>query len=510
MTWLGTLASPEFRRRGVVRTADFSYNRDGGNLSWEGTMSMSSHLLKRAVELWKSGQKLQARKVFETIVHNDRQNESAWIWYIYSLETEAEKIASLETFLSIFPQHALGRKALATLKAQEAGQVREQNNILVQMKKIRPVQKASVTHVSQIRPDHKKGASVAPWIFLFSGLCILLLSTITLFIRYNSLRSENQRLEARNQIIVQNFEQLNRNYASLESEHRGLSDQYNSLVGQYESLNESYSRLQGNYENLMNEHSILQNNYDALFSEHNQLINRYNALAGDYNLLNNIAIKPPYIVVHDRMVDTTFYDLDGQLITWTTPFAGLEYGIEHGSYMRGLIVDDEWKTTLVHTTDGEPLWIRDFSVFVTPTTFQKVVPQLYEESTSAYQFIYQMWYMIGQLSSYATEDTETPRYSLETLLAGGGDCEDLSILLASLIQAAPVDWYVDLVYVDSTNLNNPQEPDHVVVYIDTGQETYIVETTSDQYMLPYTDGITGWLADDLNSFDLNHYPVSLH
>jgi hypothetical protein len=107
--------------------------------------------------------------------------------------------------------------------------------------------------------------------------------------------------------------------------------------------------------------------------------------------------------------------------------------------------------------------------------------------------------MIGQLANYASEDTETPRYSLETLLAGGGDCEDLSILLASMIKAAPVDWYVDLVYIDSVNINNPQEPDHVVVYVDTGRESFILEATNDQTMLPYTSGVTGWLARDLHN-----------
>jgi FtsZ-binding cell division protein ZapB len=350
--------------------------------------------------------------------------------------------------LRIFPKHAIGRRALTTLKAKEAQQAGAQNNILAKIEKSKPVQQSSVVPMSRIPVNNKKGSGFVPWLLVFSGLCILLMSTIMLFRRYNSLRSENQRLVSSNQIITQNFEQLSRNYASLEAEHIGLSDQYNALVGQYESLNDSYSTLQGNYDSLRNEHSILRDNYDTLFSEHNQLIEEYNALAGDYNLLNDIAVRPPYIVVHDRMVDTTFYDIDGQLITWTTPFAGLEYGIEHGSYMRGLIVDDEWKTTLVHTKDGEPVWIRDFSLFVTPATFEKVVPQLYAESSSAHQFIYQIWYMIGQLSSYASEDTETPRYSLETLLAGGGDCEDLSILFASLIQAAPVNWYVDLVYVD--------------------------------------------------------------
>ena len=104
--------------------------------------------------------------------------------------------------------------------------------------------------------------------------------------------------------------------------------------------------------------------------------------------------------------------------------------------------------------------------------------------------------MIGQLAHYADEDLETPRFSLETLLAGG-------------VQAAPVDWYVDLVYVDSDNINNPQIPDHVVVYMNTGQETFIVETTSNQTMLPYGNGVTGWLARQLDSADDQIYPVYL-
>jgi hypothetical protein len=49
----------------------------------------------------------------------------------------------------------------------------------------------------------------------------------------------------------------------------------------------------------------------------------------------------------------------------------------------------------------------------------------------------------------------------------------------------------------------------MLLYIDAGRDLYR-ETTSNQYILPYTDGITGWLAGDLNSFDLNHYPAYLH
>jgi hypothetical protein len=275
-----------------------------------------------------------------------------------------------------------------------------------------------------------------------------------------------------------------------------LVEEYNGLVNQYNTLN--------------NEYSILRGNYDSLYAEHTQLIDRYNTLVGDYNFLNDIAIKPPYIVVHDRMVDATFYDTDGQLVTWSTPFAGLEHDIELGSFMRSLIVDGGWETTLVYNNAKDPLLVRDFSTFVTPDAFQDVIPEIYQSSPSPYDFIYRLWYMIGQLSHYTGEIEETPRYPLETLLAGGGDCEDLSILLASMIKAAPVDWYVDLVYVDSENINDPISPDHVVVFVNTGYETFIVETTSDQVMQPYTEGVTGWLVGNFNLSSESRYPVWLY
>ena len=77
-------------------------------------MSMSSHLLKRAIALWKSGEKTQARKIVETILYNDRENERAWVSYIFTRETNGEKIAALESFLDIFPaMQSPGRRLLA-------------------------------------------------------------------------------------------------------------------------------------------------------------------------------------------------------------------------------------------------------------------------------------------------------------------------------------------------------------------------------------------------------------
>ena len=474
-------------------------------------MSMSSHLLGRATKLWKIGQKTQAHKIFEAIIYNDRCNESAWVWYIYTLETDKEKIAALENFLTIFPQHATGRKALANLKEEEKQSAFSKLPREIIQKKTESIPQVKLVPSLVVQPVQKPHSTSLPWLLVVFGLCLLLASSTAFISSYSSLQAQYKSIITNRELISRSFEQLGRSYEALKSENINLANQYNSLTGQYNSLSNEYSTLINQYDSLNSEHSILLGNYDSLFTEHNQLIEKYNTLSGDYRSLDAIALKPPYIFIHDRIVETTFYDTDGRLIKWSTPFSGLEYSIEKGNSTRQKMMDQGWYTTEIYTKTGTKLGIRDFSIFITPGPFDQVMPAIYNSSTSTYDFVFRTWNLIGQLSNYASEDTETPRYPYETLLAGGGDCEDLSILFASLIQAAPVNWYVDLVYVDSDNILNPAKHNHVLVYIDTGQETFLVETTSDQVMLPYSEGVVGWLASNLESLSKdNYFPVYLH
>jgi hypothetical protein len=71
-------------------------------------------------------------------------------------------------------------------------------------------------------------------------------------------------------------------------------------------------------------------------------------------------------------------------------------------------------------------------------------------------------------------------------LLGGGDCEDTAILAASILDAMPTDWKVQLVYMDADNPQDPQTINHVLVYVDTGEYQTYIETTSNQQMTPYT------------------------
>ena len=144
------------------------------------------------------------------------------------------------------------------------------------------------------------------------------------------------------------------------------------------------------------------------------------------------------------------------------------------------------------TTDaGETLVVLDYTKLVDSRVFAQVIPELYYESDSAEAFLHEVWGIATQLSLYSSEIEETPRYPLETFLAGGGDCEDTSILLASMIKSAPADWKVDLVYMDSDSPWSPEKANHVIVYVDTGLEDYFIETTNSQVMEPY-DWVRGW------------------
>lgn len=140
---------------------------------------------------------------------------------------------------------------------------------------------------------------------------------------------------------------------------------------------------------------------------------------------------------------------------------------------------------------GRDFVVMDFRPYVDESNFKNVMRDMYNDYSNDEDFIYDLWYMIAQLTTYSTEIEETPKYPLETLLSGGGDCEDTSILMASLLKAVPRNWDVELVYLDADNPEDPREVNHVVVYVNTGSESFFIETTSDVEMNPYEE-IEGW------------------
>jgi hypothetical protein len=457
-------------------------------------MSMSSHLTKRGIALWKSGKKTEARKIFETIIHNDKANETAWVWYIYALETNAEKIAALTNFLTIFPQHTTARRALVSLQEDELNIASKRSATSGQSLGASPP--IRMVAVQKSLPGRKSESGRLPQLLLALGVCMLLFSSIVFIVRYNTLQTQYQKLEANKQLISQNLDRATVDNRALRTENLDLSSKYSSLMSRYDSLSSEHSTLLAQYSELDNRYTVLSGEYDTLSVAHVNLKNSYDELQAEYNntvdsydAFREIAIAPPYIYTRERNVHLVFRKLDGSLLHWTISSDWLEYHLRLGDQQRKKLAFD---LKLYNDLTDETYHVVDDRKFVDASPFTNLMTDLYQQSPNDHAFINEVWNIVAQLTAYTTEMGETPRFPMETLLSGGGDCEDHAILFASMILASPLPGNVEFIYMDAENPTQPQTMNHVIVNIETANESYLVEATSKYSMNPYSDGVTGW------------------
>ena len=163
------------------------------------------------------------------------------------------------------------------------------------------------------------------------------------------------------------------------------------------------------------------------------------------------------------------------------------------------IQDTNYSTQIIQYSDGTQHEIGEFSNYV-KTSFTNVIDDVYENSYSDNNFIYEIWYIVSQLTTYSPDIGEHPRYALETLTRGGGDCEDTAILMADMLKSSKhaKDWNFQMVYFDSENPTNPQYVNHVALAVNTGEKFGILETTAKTIVDLTTwniDSIVGWWSD---------------
>ena len=500
-------------------------------------MSRIDRLLNRGIKFARSGREEDARSLLRAVIADEPKNRLAWGWYVQSFSDEDERIQTFDGYLQVFPEDRNAVKLQATL-------LKKQNSRWKQLvdDNIAEIDCLRQENAKEIRrKDHTinktRLATVVISLLLIGIFCVgssgTFTETASLTSENRSLKKEFEALETIYQTLDIKYTTLYSDHSSLIFEHNNLEDQHNLMVGEYNglvdthkslvenyhsldeeynSLNSQYTVLSNDYNDLVTTHSTLRTNYDNLTVEHQNLASDYDDLDERYIWLQENSIPPPYIHVDNRMIKMAFYDSNGSIIHWETPFSHLENFIVKGNDTRSSILVWGLNTHKIYLDNGEWFLETDFSTFLDPDSFENVIGQVYRNSNSSDDFIRQVWEIIGQLSDYASDnEREIPRFPSETMLAGGGDCEDLSILFASMIKAAPTNWFVDLVYVDSYNILAPKGTNHVIVYIDTGERTYLIETTSDTEMMPYENGVRGWLASKMNSSETSdRFPVTLH
>lgn len=273
-------------------------------------------------------------------------------------------------------------------------------------------------------------------------------------------------------------------YDKIERDLSITQTQLSQIRSELAQKNAEVQQLDGELASSKNQYNDLQSSYDELYDEYLELLAGYSSTLDEYISAREElgqSLQVPYTAISGRQVTSAWRDMDGDLHTWTWPM---------DTYRSWIELPEPNKT--VSLKNGDTTYtIGDFRPYVRSESFSEVVSSLYQESADEMVFAREVFNLVTQLTVYSKEIGEVPRWPLETLTEGGGDCEDLAILFASLLKAAPYPYKLSFVYMDIDNPTNPQDVNHVIVWIETADWKAFVEVTSDQGW-DYYEEVTGW------------------
>jgi hypothetical protein len=160
----------------------------------------------------------------------------------------------------------------------------------------------------------------------------------------------------------------------------------------------------------------------------------------------------------------------------------------------------EKKVINLRTDNGALLAIQDDTQYIQPASFSQLSSYIYEKvGHDDEKFLYDVWDIVSHSADYSVEqDPFAVKPPLQTLLESKGDCEDLTILTASIISSLPEakDWDLKLVYFNASDAMHANSVNHVALFASTGKlSTYIETTASKSDGLSVWKQVRGWYVD---------------
>lgn len=504
-------------------------------------MPVKDHLLQRAKELAYSGRQADARRLVLALLADEPDHEAAWLCYGETFTDFDDRLKIYEKALQQGAEMPRVRRTISQIiRAREQVSqlpVPVSGIAAAPVMRIRPGQ-SFASEVSEAPAHRRQSGGSVTWsnflnnrVIVPAFLGVFILVAMFTFLRQYlvtqdhirntqsaeidadrlqgdiaDLMGEIRRLQIEKEDLTKqlvlardgqtqtlaDLNQVMKNLQGLQAEYDGLSARFHELEGKFLSLQAEHQNQAARSTELQNENNNLVQAYNSLVEQKSSLETNYAQLQTEHNQVLDSSVQIPYIVVSDRTVHLAFRRTNNSISSWDFPFELLEESIEVGFFKRGLLKLPLNQLTL-KTTDGATYRAPDFRIFVDPDPFRGFIDQIYREAPDNRAFLNEVWFIVAQLTTYSGEFNEVPRMPLETLLAGGGDCEDTSILYASMIKAAPVDWEVSFVLMNGLDPNDRHNPNHVAVKVDTGSEVFIVETTDRQTMTPYNNSqVDAW------------------
>ena len=316
---------------------------------------------------------------------------------------------------------------------------------------------------------------------LRASLIIGILATTLLYgcagITIEEYEQVRNNLETTEALLEQTTGELESTQASLEQTQSMVEEQEAEIVlleSQVEQLDQDLSSAIYDFDELTSE-----------FLELGDLFLEMEAIIDGLDSELESALTVPYTAISGRELTWAFRLLDGDIEYWTLDVDTYRYWIERA----------EPEDTVTLNMDPGRAVLLDFTKYVYPASFEDVIGGLYEKSEDEWEFAREAFNIVAQLTVYSEDIGEDPRWPLETFTEGGGDCEDLAILYATLLKAAPYPYEVELVYMDSDNPTDPQEINHVIVSVAGEGWRALSECTNDNGFSDYWESVTGFYFD---------------
>lgn len=283
-----------------------------------------------------------------------------------------------------------------------------------------------------------------------------------------------QEMEEQVNILTEDYEKLSDNMNELSKINEQLETELSIIQEEYSILSEDYDKLTENF-------THLQNIYKLLRSEHEELLDDFEASFG------GLEINPESIPIIERDFSWD-YEFETQNISLFIPEPLYSYYSSKERYPT-----NDYSIYVVNPYDDQYV-----KVFTSEFDIIAVENGLSEEEkiNLLISFVQDLHYLTDDST---TSFDEYPRFPVETLVEGGGDCEDTSILMASMLRA--MNFSVALVNF----------PNHMGVGIATdgsgtgwnynGKKYYYLETTALGWTL-------GKIPEEYDANDAVIYPVA--
>jgi len=209
---------------------------------------------------------------------------------------------------------------------------------------------------------------------------------------------------------------LTMNYSSLDSKHKVLLSEHAALEDVHNSLESSYASLQSDHSSLQSSYSSLQNSSSSLQTAHSSLQTSYNTLQTSYDALS----------VNYQSLQLSF---DSYYSDYAILRNLINQRVQHLDIMDFVMPDDSAVSSRVLSVTGG--WSNPSDM----NEYWSDVKEMYDWVVANIEYRYDGLFPItpSTPSGSVQYDTEMWQFPSETLDVMKGDCEDMAILLASMI-----------------------------------------------------------------------------